>query len=259
MTTKIIAVCGKGGVGKTSVSALIVRALLVQKNAKILAIDADPAIGFSAALGVQVGRTVDDIRNELISAAKSGVKEDKLSILSKLDYKVFEAMAEKDGFSFLAIGRPETDGCYCKVNSYLKEIIEGLAAQFDYVVIDGEAGIEQVNRRVMEKVTHLLLVSDASFKGINVIKTISKVADKVVKYDRAGVILNRLKNKDELTMVDLGGLELLDFLTEDDMIRNFDIEGKALLKLPEGPSVEAVRKMLSVFGVSPTSGLSKKE
>jgi len=259
MTTKIIAVCGKGGVGKTSISTLIVRALLEQKNARILAIDADPAIGFSAALGVQVGRTVDDIRNELISAAKSGVKEDKLSILSKLDYKVFEAMAEKDGFSFLAIGRPETDGCYCKVNSYLKEIIEGLAVQFDYVIIDGEAGIEQVNRRVMEKVTHLLLVSDASFKGINVIKTISKVADKVVKYDRAGVILNRLKNKDELTMVDLGGLELLDFLTEDDMIRNFDIEGEPLLKLPEGPSVAVVRKMLSAFGVNPTSGLSKKE
>jgi len=259
MTTKIIAVCGKGGVGKTSISALIVRELLEQKNAKILAIDADPAIGFSAALGVQVGRTVDDIRNELISAAKSGMKEDKLSIFSRLDYKVFEAMSEKDGFAFLAIGRPETDGCYCKVNSYLKEIIEGLAAQFDYVIIDGEAGIEQVNRRVMEKVTHLLLVSDASSKGINVIKTISKVADKVVKYDRAGVILNRLKNKDELTMVDLGGLELLDFLTEDDMIRNFDIEGKPLLKLPEGPSVEAVRKMLSAFGVSPTSGLSKKE
>ena len=123
MTTKIIAVCGKGGVGKTSISALIIRLLLEQKNARILAIDADPAIGFSTALGVLVGKTVDDVRNELIEATKGGLKEDKLSILSRLDYKVFEAMEEKDGFAFLAIGRPETDGCYCKVNSYLKEII----------------------------------------------------------------------------------------------------------------------------------------
>ena len=254
MTTKIIAVCGKGGVGKTSISALIIRLLLEQKNARILAIDADPAIGFSTALGVLVGKTVDDVRNELIEATKGGLKEDKLSILSRLDYKVFEAMEEKDGFAFLAIGRPETDGCYCKVNSYLKEIIEGLAAQFDYVVIDGEAGIEQVNRRVMEKVTHLLLVSDASIKGSNVIKTISKVADKVVKYDRAGVILNRLKNEDELKRVDLDGLELLGFLAEDDMIRNFDIEGKPLVRLPDGRSVEALRKMLEVFDVCPMQG-----
>lgn len=254
MTTKIIAVCGKGGVGKTSLSALMVRALLEQKNARILAIDADPAIGFSSALGVQVGKTVDDIRNELIQATKRGMKEDRLSILAGLDYHVFEAMEEKDGFAFLAIGRPETDGCYCKVNNYLKEIIEGLAAQFDYVVIDGEAGIEQVNRRVMEKVTHLLLISDASLKGTNVIRTIHKVADKAVKYDRAGVILNRLKNEDELDRVDLGGLELLGFLTEDDMIRDFDIEGKPLVKLPDGRSVDAVRRMLSAFGVCPEQG-----
>lgn len=254
ITTKIIAVCGKGGVGKTSISALIVRLLLEQQNARILAIDADPAIGFSTALGLRVGKTVDDVRNEMIAATKGGLKEDKLAVLSRLDYEVFQAMEEKDGFAFLAIGRPETDGCYCKVNSYLKEIIEGLASQFDYVVIDGEAGIEQVNRRVMEKVTHLLLVSDASLKGVNVIKTISKVADKVVKPDRAGVILNRLKQVDELNRVDLGGLELLGLLAEDDLIRGFDIEGTPLLKLPEGPSVAAVRKMLGAFGVCPELG-----
>lgn len=252
MNTKIIAVCGKGGVGKTSISALIIKVLLEQKGARILAIDADPAIGFSTALGVKVGRTVDDIRNELIAnVRKSGIKEDKISIISGLDYKVFEAMVEKDGFAFLAVGRPETEGCYCRVNNYLKEIIEGLAAQFDYVVIDGEAGIEQVNRRVMEKVTHLLLVSDASLKGINVIKTIHKVSDRVVKYDRAGVILNRLKNEDELNAADIGSLELLGFLAENDTIRRFDIEGKALLNLPEGPYIDAVREILNAFGVYP--------
>jgi CO dehydrogenase maturation factor len=251
MDAKIIAVCGKGGVGKTSISALIIRQLREQKNARILAIDADPAIGFSTALGVQVGRTVDDIRNELIEAVKSGQKEDRDSILSRLDYEVFEAMAEKDGFAFLAIGRPEAEGCYCKVNNYLKDIIEGLAAQFDYVVIDGEAGIEQVNRRVMEKVTHLLLVSDASCKGTNVIKAIHRVAGSVVEYDRAGVVLNRLKNEDEVNKVDLDGLTLLGFLTEDEVIRDFDIEGRSLLGLPDGPSVKSMRKMLEAFGVFP--------
>ncbi len=247
---KIIAICGKGGVGKTSISALITRALLEEGDKKILAIDADPAVGFATALGVEVGRTVDDIRNEVIATTLGGLREDKLAILKKLDYKVFEAMIEKDRFAFLAIGRPETEGCYCKVNSYLKTIIESLASKFDYVIIDGEAGIEQVNRRVMEEVTHLLLVSDSSYKGINVIKTIHEVAGGgVIKFERAGAIINRVKDLNEKDLVDLGDVELLGCMLEDEMIRRSDIEDRSLLELPDGPSTRVISEMLEKFGV----------
>lgn len=85
-----------------------------------------------------------------------------MELLSESRYKIAEAIVEKEGFAFLAIGRPESAGCYCRINSYLKEVITMISEQFDYVVIDGEAGIEQINRRVMEKVTHLLLISDTS-------------------------------------------------------------------------------------------------
>ena len=98
------------------------------------------------------------------------------------------------GFAFLAIGRPESSGCYCKVNSYLKEVIGLLANSFDFVVIDGEAGIEQIQRRVMEKVTHLLLITDQSKKGTQVVATIKQVADELIRYDRIGVIVNRVTN-----------------------------------------------------------------
>ena len=163
---KIITVAGKGGVGKTSICACIVR-LLTERfpDKKILAIDADPAVGLSVALGVDVKLTLDDIRMSIVDSVENGETREALELLSEARFRIFDALVEMPGFAFLAIGRPESSGCYCKVNSYLKEVISILANSFDYVVIDGEAGIEQIQRRVMEKVSHLLLITDQSKKG----------------------------------------------------------------------------------------------
>ena len=161
--TKIIAVAGKGGVGKTSISAAFVRLLTeTYPDKRILAIDADPAVGLSTALGVEVRETLDDIRKGIVASVEDGAPREAIELLSEARYRIFDTMVESHAFSFLAIGRPETAGCYCKVNAYLKEVIHLLANDFDYVVIDGEAGIEQINRRVMEKVTHLVLITDPS-------------------------------------------------------------------------------------------------
>jgi CO dehydrogenase maturation factor len=168
--TAVLAMCGKGGVGKTSLSATIVKILSSNPDTKVLAIDADPAVGLSTALGIDVSKTVDDIRNELIRRVESGHSTDKAQMLSMLDYEMFSA---------------------------LEDLIASMANNFDYVVIDGEAGIEQVNRRVMEKVTHLILVSDASRKGINVVRTIKEVSDSAIDYEKAGLILNRLRSPEE--------------------------------------------------------------
>jgi len=248
-TSKIIAVCGKGGVGKTSLSALIVRQLM-REGGTILAVDADPAVGFATALGIDPGRTINDIRNDVIQEAKQGDLFDRESTVVRLDYQVFEAMSERAGYAFLAIGRPETEGCYCKVNDYLRAVIEALSAKFDYVVIDGEAGIEQINRRVMESVTHLLLVSDASRKGVNVIQTIRHVADDgAMGYDRAGVVLNRLRTVEEADRVDLGELELLAAIAEDDVVRDYDIDERSLLGLPDDETTHSLRRALVRFGI----------
>lgn len=186
---QIIAFLGKGGVGKTSLAALTVRLLSeTHPDARILAIDADPAIGLSTALGVEVPRTVDDIRTHFIETIEGDKSKTKSAaeLLNEAHYEMTDIVVETERFAFLAIGRPESAGCYCKVNSFLKDIIEMLAGNFDYVVIDGEAGIEQVNRRVMETVTHLLLVSDASKKGLTVIQTIRDVAKRLDMYHQAG-------------------------------------------------------------------------
>ncbi len=246
---KIIAVAGKGGVGKTSVSATIVKLLTeTYPDKKILAIDADPAVGLSTALGIDVQTTIDDIRKEIVSTVEDGNTKAAIELLGDARYKIFDALVETDGFAFIAVGRPESAGCYCKINSYLKEVISLLSEEFDYVVIDGEAGIEQINRRVMEKVTHLLLVSDASKKGTHVIGTIKSVADELVMYEKIGAIINRLPSEDVISYIDTGDIPVLSYILSDPNLAVYDIEGKNITQLPDDSNIvkgvaEALRKM----------------
>lgn len=247
----IIAVAGKGGVGKTSISATIVRCLVESfPDKKILAIDADPAVGLSTALGIDVNMTIDDIRKEIIASVDEGDTRTAIELLGEAKYRIFDALVENDGYSFIAVGRPETAGCYCKINSYLKEVISILSYEFDYVVIDGEAGIEQINRRVMEKVTHLLLITDPSKKGCQVINTIKNVADELVMYDKIGVIVNRMADESLKDYIDTNGIPTLSFIADDKNLSVFDIKGESIFNLPaESNVVKGVQKALKEIGV----------
>ena len=163
---------------------------------------------------------------------------------------LIDAIVEKDNFAFLAIGRPETKGCYCRINSYLKSVIETVGNQFDYIVIDCEAGIEQVNRRVIEEVTHLLLVSDASRKGIEVIKSISKVASEAVKYDKMACIFNRIEDESLLENVDLDGLECIGVVKSDKEIARFDAVAKDFMLMDDNNEcVKGTYNALKKFGI----------
>ena len=248
---KIIAVAGKGGVGKTSISAAIVK-LLVQKypDKKILAIDADPAVGLSTALGIDVKMTIDDIRKEIVETVEDGQTKAAIELLGDARYKIFDALVETDGFAFIAVGRPESAGCYCKINSYLKEVISLISNDFDYVVIDGEAGIEQINRRVMEKVTHLLLVSDASKKGTQVISTIKSVADELVMYEKIGLFINRLPDASVIPYINTNGIPVLSYIQNDSNLAVFDIEGKNITTLPDDSNiVKGVKEALEKIDI----------
>lgn len=244
MEGKIIALVGKGGVGKTSLSALTIR-ILSEKypDKKILAIDADPAIGLTTALGVEAKSTVDDIRKLFIQHAEDGDQKAAIQLLGEAKFQIFDALVEKNNISFLAIGRPESAGCYCKVNAYLKEIISLIAKNYDYVVIDGEAGIEQINRRVMEKVTHLILVSDASKKGLQVVKTIYDVAKNLVMFETSGLIINRIIDLNYLDKLDLHGLNLLTCIEDDKNMSLTDMDGKSIFTLDENTSIYQKTKL----------------
>lgn len=247
--TKIITVAGKGGVGKTSIAATIVR-LLVERypDKKILAIDADPAVGLSTALAVDVKMTVDDIRKEVVSTIEDGDNRSAMELLSEARYRIFDALVEADGYAFIAIGRPEAAGCYCKINQYLKAVISLLSNNFDFVVIDGEAGIEQINRRVMEKVTHLILISDTSKKGTEVIRTIKKVADDLVMYEEFGAIINRVPDVEVVKFLDTGDIPVLSYIENDNNLTVCDLKGESLFGLNHDSNIvkgteEALERM----------------
>ena len=252
MEKVIITVAGKGGVGKTSISGAIVRQLVLSHpEAKILAIDADPAVGLATALDVEVTQTIDDIRKEILAASKRD-KEKKRTIemLGEVRFRIFDAMVEKDGYAFIAVGRPEAAGCYCSVNSYLKEVISMLSEEFDYVVIDGEAGIEQVNRRVMEKVTHMILVTDPSKKGTKVIQTIKTVADELVMYKKIGSIVNRFNDEALKGYIDTGDIPVLSYIPDDKTLALYDVQGRSVLELPDDSNlVKGVKQALETIRI----------
>ena len=249
MDNKIIALCGKGGVGKTSVSAVMVKILSETfPDKRILAIDGDPAVGLATALGVEEKGTINDIREDFIRLADQRKDAEAIEMLHEARDRIFDSLVETDDFCFLAIGRPESAGCYCSVNDYLRDLITIVADHFDYVVIDGEAGIEQINRRVMEKVNHLVFVSDASKKGLDVIQSIDRVAKELVMYDKAGVIINRIHDPSLAEKLDTGDLELLAAIGEDPIMQEYDIEGRSVLDLPEDTNIyqgvyKALQKM----------------
>ncbi len=235
LSAKILAVAGKGGVGKTSLSAAALRVLTERcPDSRILAIDADPAVGLSTALGIETNETLDDIRRSLAGATGKTSPDE---LIAEARFRLFGSMVETRGFAFLAIGRPEAAGCYCTVNGYLKEVISLLAGDFDYVVIDGEAGVEQINRRVMEKVTHLLLVTDQSRKGTEVVRTIKRVADELVMYEKCGVVINRATRPELVTDPEIAGAPLLAVIGPDMSQTRNDAQGKSVFDLPEDSAV----------------------
>jgi CO dehydrogenase maturation factor len=158
---RLVAVCGKGGTGKTAFTAMMTKALLESHLAgKLLLIDADPALGLPNALGVKVKRTMGQIRENIIKTARTADQSEKTQIADRLDYMILEALIETDGYALLAMGRTETLGCFCPVNDLLRGAIETLSKSFDTIIIDGEAGVEQINRQVVRHVDTLVIVSD---------------------------------------------------------------------------------------------------
>ena len=190
----LIAVSGKGGVGKTTISALLVKQLIQNNLTPVLAIDADPNSCLDAALGVKAAQTVgkarEEVREEASEALRNGISKNEL-----LQLKISESLVESKGFDLIAMGRPEGAGCYCYANNVLKSVINEIAGEYPYVVLDNEAGLENLSRRIVQKVNLLILVSDASNSGLETLARLHELTKEMkISYDKLLIIVNRLRN-----------------------------------------------------------------
>jgi len=234
-TPLIIAIAGKGGVGKTIVTTLIAKAISASYKFKLLLIDADPTHPhLSKMVKLVPDKSLEMIRADLIDNTISK-KEDLQSIAETIDFKVYNAIKESKDFSLFSIGQPEGPGCFCPSNALLRKVIESISSDFDVVLIDCEAGLEQINRMVIKSIDTLLIVTDISLRSIETARSIRKSAKKFTSYKRVSVIVNRGKGDitNILDKLKEYNLDVLTIIPEDEILTKFDLEGKPIIDVPE--------------------------
>ena len=246
---KRLAVCGKGGVGKTTVAALVARHL-ARRSARCLLVDADHAGGLEVALGLSARRTLNDVRVEALAELRARDASRKPDLAAAIDYALMASLVEQDQMAFLALGRPEDRGCFCSVNTVLRRALQLLTGDFDVTLVDAEAGIEQINRDVVGHVEHLLLVADTSVKALRVAETAAEVAGRLSLADHVHLVMNRIQPGDDRDrLAARTTLPIVAWLPDDPTVRAWDADAKSFLDLPDGPAPEAIQPVLEAVGV----------
>jgi CO dehydrogenase maturation factor len=249
---QVIAVTGKGGVGKTTVAALIVRALVEAKQGPVLAVDADPNLNLDAALGVKAEDTVGNVREEGLDRAAA--LPGGMAKAEFLQLRIQQALVEADGFDLLAMGRPEGPGCYCFANSILRACVDQIGKQYRYVVVDCEAGLEHLSRRTAGDVDVLILLSDPSVRSLDTVKRVTTLVQELkTKVGRMAFAFTRVSGAIPPELIAAAkerGLPDPLAIPEDPEVRDLDTKGLPLVSVrPDNPAYQAVRALLKEVGV----------
>ena len=244
---KTIAISGKGGAGKSTLSALIIRWLKDQEMGPILAVDADSNVNLNDLLGVEIEESVGAIREEMKRSAHK--LPGGMTKQAFLEYKIHASLKETRDFDLIAMGRPEGPGCYCYANNLLRDILKNLSDNYSYIVIDNEAGMEHLSRRTTHNIDHLVLVSDPSVRGIRAAARIGKLLKELdTRIGEKLFVLNRVKEHipDILEkVIDEEGLHLFFSIPEDDTLLQMDQSGKPVWKIAEdSPAYQAIHQMM---------------
>jgi len=243
-----IVVAGKGGTGKTLVSALLVRDQ--RKHGAVLAIDADPDANLPETLGVEARNTVGQAREKVLDYKTRRNETSTITAEQQFEQHLMESIVEEEDFDLLVMGRSEGEGCYCAVNHILRGIIDTQAKNYPTVVIDSEAGLEHISRRTARDVDVMLVVTDASARGINTARRVAELAGELrVDFGRLLVLVNKITDQTQQIIekhAKEAGLELIGFLPFDHQVVENDALGRPIWELSEDqPVVKAASKVFS--------------
>jgi CO dehydrogenase maturation factor len=236
--TKTIAIAGKGGTGKTTIAALLIKFL--SRKGLVLAVDADPSTNLSLALGLPLddNKTVGRIREKMAE----DVSEDRLSpTIAKPEYlfsKIVESLIESKGFDLLSMGRPEGPGCYCASNEFLRASLDKLVEdyKYNYIVMDCEAGMEHISRQTTRDVDVLLIMSDPTIKGVTTATRMKKLIEEMrSNVGKVGLVVNRVRGElspEIKKAIEESGLQIITVIPEDPDMAGLEMKGMPVTELP---------------------------
>ena len=239
-----IALAGKGGTGKTTVAGMLIRYLVKTERVPVLGVDADANANLNEVLGLKVADTLGNAREEMKKGAvPSGMTKDVF-----MSMKLEQAIVESTGYDLVVMGQPEGSGCYCAANTLLTGFLEKLTGNYPFIVMDNEAGMEHISRLTTRNVDLLLLVSDTSRRGIQAATRINKLAAELnIGFKECGLIINRCKEEPSPKIKEIlseNDLKLLGTLPDDDMVYEFDFEGRPTIEIPEeNPAIAASERI----------------
>lgn len=257
--TVTLAVAGKGGVGKTTIAALMIKFLIQRRQGNILAIDADPSSNLHFTLGLELEWTIGEIREDMLEQVKAslggggaamGTLPGGQTKREYLDYHVRAALAEGSRFDLIAMGRPEGPGCYCAVNHNLRQVIDDLSRHYQWVVIDNEAGMEHLSRRTTRDVQHLLVLSDPTPRGLMAAQRIVELSRELeIHVEHTWLVLNRAPQGELSSLlrqgVEQSGAPLLGTIPPDDHLMALESQGRPLIEVSDDSlAYQAVATML---------------
>jgi CO dehydrogenase maturation factor len=255
--TYSIAFAGKGGVGKTTTCGLFIDYLVQAGKGPILAVDADANSNLNEVLGVRVDLTLGDLREEIARAEMADPSPIPIGMSKQeyANYKFSDALIEQDNFDMIVMGRTQSKGCYCFVNDILREQIRKYYLNYNYMIVDNEAGLEHISRGILPPVDIILLVSDCSRRGIQAVGRIAKMVGELdLKAKDVCLIVNRapggVLNDGIKQEVELQNLNLIGVLPQDELVYEYDCDGKPLITLPgDAPVKKALQTIISKLDI----------
>lgn len=239
-----VALAGKGGTGKTTIAGFLIKYLVEKGKRPVLAVDADANANLNEVLGLQVEETLGDAREEMKKGVATGMTKDVF-----MEMKLQEAVVEASGFDLIVMGRPEGAGCYCAANSLLAMYLDKLMGNYEYLVMDNEAGMEHISRLTTNNIDVLLVVSDPTRRGVQAAARIVELTEELgLNIDRKLVVVNQAREGQEKgiqEMVEQYELVLVGIVPEDAELQEFDLNGRPTTEL--GKDNRAVAASYKIF------------